>query len=162
MQPISREPEVSADEDQRFLDRLNVALQQMPSNNTAAKTTPLKSDRRSSTGPTGITSSGKKVEPGKSMSMSGSESVLHNFFNSLLNKKPGPSPTSASSVLRTPDKQSKPDAASELDRLTRSLSRPTAGINGSLSEATGNASSSDNSNPVTPVQAQLHSAPSES
>ncbi|XP_022688383.1 cytoplasmic dynein 1 light intermediate chain 2-like isoform X2 [Varroa jacobsoni] len=166
--PISREPEVSADEDQRFLDRLNVALQQMPSNNTTTKTTPLKSDRRSSTGPTGITGSGKKddlplslknlpqVEPGKGISMSGNEGVLHNFFSSLLNKKSGPPATSASSVLRTPDKQSKPDAASELDRLTRSLSRPTAGINGSLSEGTGsNALSLDHPSSTPPMQ---HSA----
>lgn len=130
--PMQREAEVQADEDQRFLDKLNIALQQLPTNAPShAKTTPLKSDtRRLSTGPT---SASKKVEPGKGISMSGNEGVLHNFFNSLLNKKSGPA-SSPSAPRATPDKLSKSDATAELERLTKSLSKP-ASVNGSLSEA---------------------------
>ncbi|XP_003739183.1 cytoplasmic dynein 1 light intermediate chain 1 [Galendromus occidentalis] len=132
--PISREPEVQAEDDQRFLDKLNVALQQISSNNTGTKTTPLKTERRSSTGP-GIATSGKKddlplslknlpqIEPGKGISgMSGNEGVLHNFFNSLLTKKSGPA--TSPSVLRT-----------------------SQGVNGSLSEASSSDPSSTNPAP---------------
>ncbi|KAF2349071.1 Dynein family light intermediate chain [Trinorchestia longiramus] len=68
-----------------------------------------------------------KLDPSKPGVPGANEGVLANFFNSLLNKKTATIPTAAAAAtVRSPNDKAamRSDAAAELDRLTRSTSKP--------------------------------------
>ncbi|KAG1675118.1 Cytoplasmic dynein 1 light intermediate chain 2 [Nymphon striatum] len=73
-------------------------------------------DRRMSSPGQGNMSSPKKIDGTKGVAGT-NEGVLANFFNSLLNKKPGANPAAAG--MKSADKAVRNDAAAELDRMTR-------------------------------------------
>ncbi|KAL1124175.1 hypothetical protein AAG570_001945, partial [Ranatra chinensis] len=127
-----REVEVVAEDEQVFLSRMLTLLQQGHDRLTPAvqKT----GDRRLQASPgQGTLTSPKKVDASKVTSASG-EGVLANFFNSLLHKKTGASPSPKSLALTFiagPDTGvekavMRSDAAAELDRLTRTKSPSTS------------------------------------
>eukprot|EP00088_Acartia_fossae_P008150 TRINITY_DN1386_c0_g1_i1.p1 TRINITY_DN1386_c0_g1~~TRINITY_DN1386_c0_g1_i1.p1 ORF type:complete len:527 (-),score=120.22 TRINITY_DN1386_c0_g1_i1:948-2528(-) len=149
-QQASREIEVVAEEEQQFLGRQQVFLQQgLP----AAGTSPgmpagvQKTPDRKVLGSPGVQGSPKKMDvtPGKPLGANTSEGVLANFFNSLLSKKTGggmgspgtpglpqgarpgasPQPDDYKAAVRS-------DAAAELDRLTRNQKKSLASPNSSL------------------------------
>jgi len=137
-QQASREIEVVAEEEQHFLSRQQVFLQQgIPAAPGASIPAGVqKTPDRKVVGSPGVQGSPKKMEvtPGKQIGANTSEGVLANFFNSLLSKKTG----GAGSVSGSPGTGTVPgvraggspqpddykaavrsDAAAELDRLTR-------------------------------------------
>ncbi|ODN05319.1 Cytoplasmic dynein 1 light intermediate chain 2 [Orchesella cincta] len=113
---VNREAEVEVEDEQSFLERQLTLLQQQAANPKDARLSPnlniskgsTPGDKRSSLGlPSTLNTTPKK---GDSTS---SERVLANFFNSLLSKKTGGSPSAPNSL----NDASRSDAAAELDSL---------------------------------------------
>uniref|UniRef100_A0A0K8RAQ1 Dynein light intermediate chain n=2 Tax=Ixodes TaxID=6944 RepID=A0A0K8RAQ1_IXORI len=138
--PLQREPEVTAEGDQAFLGRQQASLNQQAAP-TSGRTSesPIrapagvqKSSERRLPGSHGVQAAAKKetefvklsqVDSAKGV---GSEGVLQNFFNSLLNRKTGPG-SGGSTPIRSADKTlSRNDAAAELERMTRSIAKSKA------------------------------------
>lgn len=127
--PLQREAEISAEDDQSFLCRLQGLInQQVPagrpvtSQETPMRTPPpgvQKSAERRISGSPGMQASPKKIE-GKTGTVGG-EGVLQNFFNSLLNRRTGSPMGSPLASVRSPGDTrqvtARHDAVAELDRM---------------------------------------------
>jgi len=150
-QQTSREIEVVAEEEQQFLSRQQVFLQQGVPAAGSAPGVPAgvqKTPDRKVLGSPGVQGSPKKMDvtPGKqALGANTSEGVLANFFNSLLSKKtgaggvspagPGLPPGTRTGTSPQPDDYKaavRSDAAAELDRLTRNQKKSLASPNNSL------------------------------
>ncbi|KAG8179940.1 hypothetical protein JTE90_025264 [Oedothorax gibbosus] len=130
--PLQRESEISAEDDEAFLCRLQSLLnQQVPPSvgrPVGTQETPIRTppgvqktaDRRLSGSP-GVNASPKKME-GKHGTVGG-EGVLQNFFNSLLNRRTG-SPIGGPSVRSLDKSTARLDAAVELDRMSGAAKKP--------------------------------------
>ncbi|XP_013786624.1 cytoplasmic dynein 1 light intermediate chain 2-like [Limulus polyphemus] len=121
---MQREMEVTSEDDQAFLVKQQALLSQQVPTAGRSQESPIRSssgvqkttDRRLSGSTTGQ-GSPKKIDGAKGGA--GSEGVLQNFFNSLLNRKTGPG-TGSPGSLRTPEKSAvRNDAVAELDRMIR-------------------------------------------
>jgi len=143
-QLASKEIEIVAEEEQHFLSRQQLFLQQggtvAPGGSIPAGV--QKTPDRKVVGSPGVQGSPKKMEvtPGKPLGANTSEGVLANFFNSLLSKNTGAgagagSPGTGSSPATRPGGSPQPDdykaavrsdAAAELDRLTRNQKKSLA------------------------------------
>jgi len=153
-QQASKEIEVVAEEEQHFLTRHQLFLQQggTPPTGGSIPAGVQKTPDRKVVGSPGVQGSPKKMEvtPGKPLGANTSEGVLANFFNSLLSKKTGggvgggvgaspgsaglagASPGARSGVSPQPDEYKaavRSDAAAELDRLTRNQKKSLAAPN---------------------------------
>lgn len=166
-----KEEEVTAEDDQSFLTKMQSQLNQnVPSNSAIGGTTQsssfrpspsaqTKSERRSVASSVGSTPDGV----GAKGSPAG-EGVLQNFFNSLLNRKSGAGlPQSDGRSPRTPlnggNLGSRSDVAAELDRLSNGPNS-NHGSNSALDSS--NLSEDDNA-AITPVRkSSLHSNDSSS
>ncbi|VVC93184.1 unnamed protein product [Leptidea sinapis] len=113
VQPASRKAEITAEDEQTFLQRQLTALQ---AGAAPRAESPLRTAHRSAQ------LDGAKTALGGSP---GNEGVLANFFNSLLYKKSGSPARPDASPLAA-----RSDAAAELDRLTRAK-RPQLDLNSS-------------------------------
>ncbi|XP_022238580.1 cytoplasmic dynein 1 light intermediate chain 2-like isoform X1 [Limulus polyphemus] len=129
--PVQREGEIAAEEDQTFLLKQQNLLNQQLSTSVRSQESSMRtpsgaektSDRRLS-GTTTVQNSPRKIDGPDAVA--GSEGVLQNFFNSLLNRKTGPGASSSSASLQSPEKVSvRNDAVAELDRMMR-LKKPLA------------------------------------
>lgn len=127
-----RETEIVAEDEQVFLARMLLLLQQGHERTAAVQKTGAR--LQPSPGQPSISPS-KKVDTSKVSTASG-EGVLANFFNSLLHKKPGSpgtpagvKPAGLDTTVAVEKAVMRSDAVAELDRLTRtkspSLSSPT-------------------------------------
>lgn len=150
-QQASKEIEVIAEDEQHFLTRHQLFLQQggTPPSGGSIPAGVQKTPDRKVVGSPGVQGSPKKMEvtPGKPLGANTSEGVLANFFNSLLSKKTGggiaagvavppgqggTSPGARSGVSPQPDEYKaavRSDAAAELDRLTRNQKKSLASPN---------------------------------
>ncbi|XP_023234140.1 cytoplasmic dynein 1 light intermediate chain 2-like isoform X1 [Centruroides sculpturatus] len=156
--PMQRESEVTSEDDQLFLSKQQSLLVQQVPPTGRPQESPIRSpagvqktaDRRLSGSP-GVQASPKKMEGMKSAA--GSEGVLQNFFNSLLNRKTGPTATTGSAVRSPalawnslPDKSAvRNDAAAELDRMTR-MKKPISPAHSNV-EGSSSSPADDSSNP---------------
>ncbi|XP_022238581.1 cytoplasmic dynein 1 light intermediate chain 2-like isoform X2 [Limulus polyphemus] len=131
IKPVQREGEIAAEEDQTFLLKQQNLLNQQLSTSVRSQESSMRtpsgaektSDRRLS-GTTTVQNSPRKIDGPDAVA--GSEGVLQNFFNSLLNRKTGPGASSSSASLQSPEKVSvRNDAVAELDRMMR-LKKPLA------------------------------------
>jgi dynein light intermediate chain 1 len=123
--PLQKEAEITAEDDQVFLLKMQSQLNQQvpPGANAPIRTTPnvqKPTERRTpmNTPPTGTQNDTSKNSPG-------GEGVLQTFFNSLLNRKsvgsPGVgSPRTPNSI---PDNRSRSDVQAELDRMIGSTNK---------------------------------------
>ncbi|XP_064466498.1 cytoplasmic dynein 1 light intermediate chain 2-like isoform X2 [Ornithodoros turicata] len=135
--PLQREPEVSSEEDQVFLGKLQGLLNQQVPPPGRGQETPIRApvgvqksaDRRLSGvhvaqgSPKKDTEFAKLSQVDGAKGAGGNEGVLQNFFNSLLNRKTGPGSAGGTTSIRTDKALVRSDAAAELERMTRSIGK---------------------------------------
>jgi dynein light intermediate chain 1 len=140
--PIAKDAELTADDDQNFLMKMQAQLNQNTPSSGHGQASPLTSasvraspasgqkgpnlNSRGSIGSAnsplpGVQLDGKTGSPGQA-----GEGVLQNFFNSLLNRKSGAGMGSpGSNGTSTPKTSNRSDVAAELDRLQTPSNTPT-------------------------------------